>query len=101
MADLTARTGGVMMDSDTIFAWVTMGICPGIFTGIVFPDIRFGQNVNIAIDVGTGLVGAFAAGWLGDKLGLVIGPGVVAEFVTSIVGAVLFVGVERMIRRAI
>jgi uncharacterized membrane protein YeaQ/YmgE (transglycosylase-associated protein family) len=38
---------------------------------------------------------------LGDKLGLVIGPGMVTEFVTSIVGAVLFVGVERMIRRLI
>ena len=89
------------MDGDAIWAWFAMGVCPGIFTGIVFPDIRFGQNANIAIDVGTGLVGAFAAGWLGDKLGLVIGPGVVTEFVTSIVGAVLLVGVERMIRRLI
>jgi len=89
------------MDGDAIWAWFAMGVCPGIVTGYAFPDLRFPKIVNIAIDVVTGLVGAIAAGWLGDKLGLVIGPGVVTEFVTSIVGAVLFVGVERMIRRAL
>jgi uncharacterized membrane protein YeaQ/YmgE (transglycosylase-associated protein family) len=89
------------MDGDAIWAWFAMGVGPGILTGMLFPDYRFSQNVNIAIDVVTGLVGAIAAGWLGDKLGLVIGPGVVTEFVTSIIGAVLLVGVERMIRRLI
>jgi uncharacterized membrane protein YeaQ/YmgE (transglycosylase-associated protein family) len=87
------------MNTDALFLWFTIGFSSGLGLGWAYRDVRFNVAVNVLIDVVAGLVGAIGAGWLGDKLGLQIGPGLITEVVTSGVGAIVFLGLERLARR--
>jgi uncharacterized membrane protein YeaQ/YmgE (transglycosylase-associated protein family) len=87
------------MNSDALWLWFAIGFSSGAGLGYAYRDERFNVVVNILIDIAAGLAGAIGAGWLGDKLGLQIGPGLITEVVTSAVGASVFLALERVARR--
>lgn len=55
----------------------------------------FGLIGNIVV----GIVGAFIAGWLLPKLGIVIGGGTIGEVITAVIGAVILLLIIGLIRR--
>ena len=46
-----------------------------------------------------GIVGAFIAGWLLPRIGIVIGGGIVAAIINAIIGAVILLVIIGLIRR--
>ena len=56
----------------------------------------FGLIGNIVV----GIVGAFIAGWLLPRIGIVIGGGIVASIINATIGAVVLLVILGLIRRA-
>ena len=56
----------------------------------------FGLIGNIVV----GIVGAFIAGWLLPRIGIVIGGGIVASIINATIGAVVLLVIIGLIKRA-
>nr|WP_210307381.1 GlsB/YeaQ/YmgE family stress response membrane protein [Aquamicrobium lusatiense] len=56
----------------------------------------FGLLGNIVV----GIVGAFIAGWLLPKVGIVIGGGVIANIINALIGAIILLLLIRVVKSA-
>jgi len=54
----------------------------------------------VLMDIVLGLLGGIVGGWVFGSLGLWPGGGIVGSIVVSFVGAVILVGITRMLKRA-
>jgi len=79
----------------TILSWIVFGIIIGALAKLVMPGRDPG---GIIITMLLGIAGAVLAGWLGHALGwyrgAAQGPGIIA----SIIGAMLILGIYRMVQ---
>lgn len=76
-----------------IIAWIIFGLFVGIVAKLLMPgDDPGGFFVTIAL----GVLGALLGGWLGRGLGL-YQTGDAAGFVMSVIGAVILLGLYRLI----
>jgi uncharacterized membrane protein YeaQ/YmgE (transglycosylase-associated protein family) len=76
-----------------IIAWIVFGLFVGIVAKLLMPgDDPGGFIVTIAL----GIVGALLGGWLGRSVGL-YETNEAAGFVMSVLGAVLLLGLYRLV----
>ena len=76
-----------------ILAWIIFGLFVGVVAKFLMPgDDPGGFIVTVAL----GVLGALLGGWLGRGLGM-YGPGDAAGFVMSVIGAVVLLGLYRLI----
>jgi uncharacterized membrane protein YeaQ/YmgE (transglycosylase-associated protein family) len=75
--------------------WILFGLIVGVIAKFVMPGNDPG---GLIVTILLGVAGAVVGGWLGRMLGF-YGPGDVAGFVMSILGALVLLGIYRMATR--
>jgi uncharacterized membrane protein YeaQ/YmgE (transglycosylase-associated protein family) len=90
------HTGEMTMFS--ILGWIGFGLIVGALAKLVMPGRDPG---GIIVTIVLGIVGALLGGWLGRAIGL-YGPGEAAGFVMALIGALILLGLYRLLvaRRA-
>ncbi len=90
-----------MFTLDELIVWLVVGALAGAFTGLVVKRHKrgFGALANLSL----GLVGALIGGFLFKLLRLDLGLGRIAvsldDLVAAFVGALIFLGLVRLLRR--
>ena len=72
----------------------------GLIAGWLAGQVMKGGGYGVLMDIVLGLLGGIVGGWVFGSLGLWPGGGIVGSIVVSFVGAVILVGISRMLRRA-
>jgi uncharacterized membrane protein YeaQ/YmgE (transglycosylase-associated protein family) len=82
----------------SILVWIVFGLMVGALAKLVMPGCDPG---GIVVTIVLGIVGALLGGWLGRAIGL-YGPGEGVGFVMALIGAVILLGLYRLLvaRRA-
>ena len=82
----------------SILGWIICGLIVGALAKLVMPGRDPG---GIIVTIGLGIVGALVGGWLGRAIGW-YGPGEPAGFVMALIGALILLGLYRLLvaRRA-
>jgi uncharacterized membrane protein YeaQ/YmgE (transglycosylase-associated protein family) len=77
--------------------WLIIGGVVGWLASLIMrTDAQQGVLLNIVV----GIVGAFIAGWLLPRIGIVIGGGMIASIVNATIGAVILLLIVGLIKRA-
>jgi uncharacterized membrane protein YeaQ/YmgE (transglycosylase-associated protein family) len=84
------------MTVQSLLVFLVVGAVAGWLAGVLVKGAGFGLLGNIVV----GIIGAFVAGWLFPTLGISLGSGLVAAILHSAIGAVLFLVVLRLLKRA-
>lgn len=74
-------------------------IIVGLIAGWLAGQVMKGGGYGILMDIVLGLLGGIIGGWLFGVLGIWPGGGLVGSILVSFVGAIVLVGLTRMIRR--
>lgn len=78
------------------FIWyIIIGMCAGFLAGKVMRGGGFGLFVNLLVGIVGGLLGGWVLGWFGITMG-----GILGSLVTSLIGAILFLWIVSLFRRA-
>jgi uncharacterized membrane protein YeaQ/YmgE (transglycosylase-associated protein family) len=75
-------------------------ILVGLIAGWLAGQVMRGGGYGVLMDIVLGLLGGLIGGWLFGSLGIWPAGGIVGSIVVSFVGAVILVGLTRMLRRA-
>lgn len=84
------------MSVESLLVFLVVGAVAGWLAGLLVKGAGFGLLGDIVV----GIIGAFVAGWLFPTLGVSLGSGIVAAILHSAIGAVLFLVVLRLLKRA-
>jgi uncharacterized membrane protein YeaQ/YmgE (transglycosylase-associated protein family) len=76
-----------------ILLWIVFGLVVGLVAKFLLPGRDPG---GLVLTIALGIVGAIVGGWLGRVMGL-YRPGEVAGFVMAVVGAIVILGLYRMV----
>jgi len=76
--------------------WILVGLVAGWLAGMVMK----GGGYGIIVDIILGIIGGFLGGWLFGMLGIWPAGGVIGSLIVAFVGAVILVGITRLIKRA-
>jgi uncharacterized membrane protein YeaQ/YmgE (transglycosylase-associated protein family) len=76
--------------------WILVGLVAGWLAGKVMK----GGGYGVIVDIVLGIIGGFVGGWLFGFLGWWPGGGVIGSILVAFVGAVILVGITRLIKRA-
>lgn len=76
-----------------ILLWIVFGLIVGLVAKFLLPGRDPG---GLVLTIALGIVGAIVGGWLGRVMGL-YRPGEVAGFVMAVVGAIVILGLYRMV----
>ena len=77
----------------TILGWIIFGLLAGIVAKLLMPGKDPG---GIIVTILLGIAGALLGGWVGTLLK--IGGGTIVSFVLAVVGAMLLLGIYRLIK---
>jgi len=83
------------MKGESLILFLLIGLVAGWLAGQVLKGRGFGLIGDLIV----GVIGAFLGGWLFTVLGISIG-GILGSLVTAFVGAVVFLYLIRIIKRA-
>jgi uncharacterized membrane protein YeaQ/YmgE (transglycosylase-associated protein family) len=90
---------GSTMTLGAILVWIIIGGLAGWIASIV---MKTNAEQGLIMDIIVGIIGGFLGGFVLDAIG--VGGDVtglnVASFLTAFIGAVIFLGILRLIRRA-
>ena len=75
-------------------------ILVGLIAGWLAGQVMKGGGYGVLMDIVLGLLGGIVGGWVFSTLGLWPGGGIVGSILVSFVGAVILVGITRMLKRA-
>ena len=79
------------------FVWfILIGMCAGWLAG----QVMKGGGYGVLVDIILGLLGGLLGGWLFGQLGIWSGGGMVGSIIVAFIGAVILVGITRLIKRA-
>jgi uncharacterized membrane protein YeaQ/YmgE (transglycosylase-associated protein family) len=78
-----------------IVAWIIVGLIAGWAAGKVMK----GGGYGILMDIILGILGGLFGGWLFGALGIWQGGGMVGSIIVAFIGAVILVGITRLIKR--
>ena len=78
-----------------IVAWIIVGLIAGWAAGKVMK----GGGYGILMDIILGTLGGLFGGWLFGALGIWQGGGMVGSIIVAFIGAVILVGITRLIKR--
>jgi uncharacterized membrane protein YeaQ/YmgE (transglycosylase-associated protein family) len=84
------------MALEALLVWLIIGAVAGYLAGVLVTGYGFGPVGNIVV----GIVGAFIAAWLLPRLGFYPTGDVLAQIVAATIGAVVFLVVAGILRRA-
>jgi uncharacterized membrane protein YeaQ/YmgE (transglycosylase-associated protein family) len=76
--------------------WIVVGLIAGWLAGVVMKGGGYGMIVDILL----GILGGFLGGWIFGKLGISAGGGMIGSIIVAFVGAVILVGITRLLKRA-
>jgi len=76
--------------------WIVVGLIAGWLAGVVMK----GGGYGIVVDIVLGIIGGFLGGWLFGVIGFWPGGGMIGSIIVAFVGAVILVGITRLIKRA-
>jgi len=77
-------------------AWIVVGLIAGWLAG----QVMKGGGYGVLVDIILGILGGFVGGWIFGLLGLGAGGGMIGSIIVAFVGAVILVGITRLIKRA-
>ena len=75
--------------------WLVVGLIAGWLAGVVMK----GGGYGIIVDILLGIVGGWLGGWLFGRLGIWPAGGLIGSIIVAFVGAVILVGITRLIKR--
>ena len=75
-------------------------IIVGLIAGWLAGQVMKGGGYGVLMDIVLGLLGGIIGGWVFGALGIWPTGGIFGSVVVSFVGAVILVGITRMLRRA-
>jgi len=75
--------------------WIIVGLIAGWLAGVVMK----GGGYGVLVDIILGIVGGIVGGWLFGALGIFPNGGLVGSIIVAFVGAVVLVGITRVLRR--
>lgn len=81
------------MTLELFVMWILVGLVAGWLAGFVMK----GGGYGLIGDIVLGLVGSLLGSWIFRALGVSAGAGLFAAVVVAFIGAVLVIGVQRMI----
>jgi len=79
-----------------MIAWLLTGLIAGWLAG----QVMKGGGYGILVDLILGLLGGVVGGWVFGALGIWPGGGLIGAIVVAFVGAVILVGLTRLIKKA-
>ena len=79
-----------------ILAWIIVGLIAGWAAGKVME----GSGYGVLMDIVLGILGGLFGGWLFGALGIWPGGGMIGSIIVAFIGAVILVGITRLIKRA-
>ena len=77
-------------------AWIIVGLIAGWLAG----QVMKGGGYGVLVDIILGLLGGLLGGWLFGQLGIGTGGSMVGSIIVAFIGAVILVGITRLIKRA-
>ena len=87
------------MEQSNIVQWVWFFVVGGVI-GWLAGLITTGRGFGIVGDIAVGVVGAMLGGWMASGFGLSAGGGGMGGFLIALAGAVILVGLTRLVTRA-
>jgi uncharacterized membrane protein YeaQ/YmgE (transglycosylase-associated protein family) len=79
-----------------MIAWLLVGLIAGWLAG----QVMKGGGYGVIVDLILGLLGGVVGGWLFGALGIWPRGGLIGAIIVAFVGAVILVGISRLIKRA-
>jgi len=79
-----------------ILAWIVVGLIAGWLAG----QVMKGGGYGVVADIILGLLGGVLGGWIFEKLGVSTGGGMIGSIIVAFIGAVILVGITRLLKRA-
>jgi uncharacterized membrane protein YeaQ/YmgE (transglycosylase-associated protein family) len=76
--------------------WIIVGLIADWLAG----QVMKGGGYGVAVDIILGILGGFLGGWLFGQLGIWPGGGMIGSIIVAFVGAVILVGITRLIKKA-
>jgi uncharacterized membrane protein YeaQ/YmgE (transglycosylase-associated protein family) len=77
-------------------AWIVVGLIAGWLAG----QVMKGGGYGVLVDIILGILGGFLGGWIFGLLGIGAGSGMIGSIIVAFVGAVILVGITRLIKKA-
>jgi uncharacterized membrane protein YeaQ/YmgE (transglycosylase-associated protein family) len=77
-------------------AWIIVGLIAGWLAG----QVMKGGGYGVVVDIILGLLGGILGGWIFEKSGVSTGGGMIGSIIVAFIGAVILVGITRLLRRA-
>jgi len=77
-------------------AWIVVGLIAGWLAG----QVMKGGGYGVLVDIILGILGGFLGGWIFGLLGIGAGGGMIGSIIVAFIGAVILVGITRLIKRA-
>jgi uncharacterized membrane protein YeaQ/YmgE (transglycosylase-associated protein family) len=77
-------------------AWIIVGLIAGWLAG----QVMKGGGYGVIMDIVLGILGGILGGWLFGALGIWHGGGMIGSIIVAFIGAVILVGITRMLKRA-
>jgi uncharacterized membrane protein YeaQ/YmgE (transglycosylase-associated protein family) len=75
--------------------WLVVGLIAGWLAGVVMK----GGGYGVIADIILGVVGGVLGGWIFSSLGIGTGGGLLGGIIVAFIGAVVLVGITRVLRR--
>ena len=75
-------------------------IIVGLIAGWLAGQVMKGGGYGLVVDIILGLLGGIIGGWLFGALGIWPGGGIIGSVIVSFSGAVVLVGITRMLKSA-
>jgi uncharacterized membrane protein YeaQ/YmgE (transglycosylase-associated protein family) len=76
--------------------WIVVGLIAGWLAG----QVMKGGGYGILIDIILGILGGLLGGWLFGMMGIWPAGGIIGSLIVAFIGAVILVGITRLIKRA-
>ncbi len=86
----------IVLEPSGIIAWLVVGLIAGWLAGVVMK----GGGYGVLVDIILGILGGFVGGWVFGMLGIWPGGGMIGSIIVAFVGAIILVGLSRLIKRA-
>ena len=79
-----------------ILWWIIVGLIAGWLAG----QVMKGGGYGVLVDIVLGILGGILGGWIFGRLGIFPGGGMIGSIIVAFVGAVILVGISRLLKRA-
>jgi len=76
--------------------WIVVGLVAGWLAG----QVMKGGGYGVLVDIILGILGGIVGGWVFSLLGIWPGGGILGSVIVAFVGAVILVGLTRLLKRA-